>query len=277
MTVGAALAAAHRRLAPAHASARLDAELLLAHVLDKPRSYLFAHPEAALTPAAQAALAALIERRHDGEPVAYLLGRWGFWTLELCVTAATLIPRPETELLVELALARIAPDAPARIADLGTGSGAIALAIAAERPRARIVATDASAAALQVAQENARRLGLTNVALRQGSWYAPLGEERFDVIVSNPPYVAAPDPHLTQGDVRFEPRSALMAGPNGLDAIRALVRGAAAHLAPGGWLLVEHGYDQSQAVQALFGLHGFAAIDAHRDASGTPRAVSGHR
>src|SRR5690606_29533287 len=218
---------------------------------------------------------ALVARRAAGEPVAYLVGTRGFWRLELAVTPDTLVPRPETELLVELALARIDPRAAARVADLGTGSGAIALAIAGERPRARVVATDASAAALEVARANAAALGLGNVEFRHGDWWAPLAGERFALVASNPPYIADGDAHLAQGDLRFEPRAALASGADGLDAIRAIVAGAPAHLRDGGWLLVEHGWEQGAAVRALFEAAGFDEVATERDLEQRDRVTLG--
>jgi len=249
--VRTALVAATQRLGE-----RVDAEALLLHVLGKPRSWLFAHADDELDMDVQTAYAGLVERRAAGEPVAYLTGRRGFWTLELEVTPATLIPRPETELLVELALDRLRMNASARIADLGTGSGAIALAIACECPHANVVATDASAAALTVAQRNAQRLGIGNVSFAQGDWLAPLHGQEFNVIVSNPPYIESSDPHLAQGDLRFEPASALASGTDGLDAIRHIVEATRNHLSPGGWLLMEHGWNQGAAVRELLAAAG---------------------
>ncbi len=242
---------------------RLEAELLLVHVLGKPRSWLIAHADDVLDDAQIAAFEALVQRRHHGEPVAYITGRRGFWSLELEVTPATLIPRPETELLVELALQRL-PVA-GRIVDLGTGSGAIALAIARERPQARVMATDASPAALAVAQRNATRLGLARVSFSHGDWFAPLAGERFDLIVSNPPYIEADDPHLDQGDLRFEPASALASGPDGLDDIRRIVEGARTHLEPGGWLMMEHGWNQGDAVRNVLSTAGYSDVFTAQD------------
>ena len=242
-----------------------DAALLLAHALGKPRSWLFAHADDAVGEVEATRFDGLLARRAAGEPVAYLTGSRGFWTLDLAVTAATLVPRPETELLVELALARLPADAPVRVADLGTGSGAIALALSKERLRAQVVATDASPEALDVARGNAVRNGIGNVAFRLGSWLQPLGEDTFDLIASNPPYIAEGDPHLAQGDLRFEPAMALSCGPDGLDAIRVIVRDAPACLRPGGWLLLEHGWDQGDAVRALLAAAGFADVATERD------------
>src|SRR5690606_23736537 len=241
-TIDAALRAARARIDP------VDAEVLLAHALGQGRGWLYAHGDAPLAPVAAAAFQALVDRRLAGEPVAYLVGHQGFWRLDLEVTPDTLVPRPETELLVELALARIPRGRRVDVLDLGTGSGAIALALALERPEACVVATDASSAALEVASGNARRLALGNVEFAHGHWWDAVQQARFDVIVSNPPYIADGDPHLLQGDLRREPRGALSSGSDGLDAIREIVAGAPGHLRPGGWLLLEHGHDQGPAV-----------------------------
>lgn len=277
MTLAEALRDAVAQLASVSASARLDAEMLLAHVLAKSRSHLHAWPEQALSGAQAERFAVLLARRAAGEPMAHILGSREFWSLELEVTPETLIPRPETELLVELALARVPGDAHWRICDLGTGSGAIALAIAHERPRCRIDAGDISAPALAVAERNALRLGLRNVCFHCGLWYGPFAAMRFDMILSNPPYIRAGDPHLLHGDVRFEPRSALVAGPEGLDDLRVIIAGAPEHLHSGGWLLVEHGYDQGAAVARLFTQAGFTAVQTHPDLAGQPRVTAGRR
>lgn len=267
--IDAALRAARMRID------RADAECLLAHALGRPRSWLFAHGDDTLDDAAVTRFDALVARRSEGEPVAYLVGRRGFRKLDLAVTPDTLIPRPETELLVELALARIPAGNDARIADLGTGSGAIALAIAVERPRAHVVATDRSDAALAVAHANARANAIANVEFRSGDWFAPLAGERFDIIASNPPYIADDDPHLSQGDLRFEPRAALSSGRDGLDAIRSIVRDAPAHLRDGGWLLLEHGHDQGEAVRALLLHAGFAEVETVQDLEARDRVALG--
>ncbi|HVI60317.1 MAG TPA: peptide chain release factor N(5)-glutamine methyltransferase [Luteimonas sp.] len=268
-TAAACLRLARGRIEPG------EAALLLAHLLGRDRGWLYAHGDAAVPAEAAGRFEALVARRAAGEPVAYLVGRRGFWRFDLAVTPDTLVPRPETELLVELALARIPADAAARVADLGTGSGAIALAIAFERPRAAVVATDRSAAALEVARGNAEALGLGNVAFRAGDWLQPLAGERFDAIASNPPYIADGDAHLREGDLRFEPRGALASGADGLDAIRAIVRDAPAHLHPGGWLLFEHGWDQGDAARALLCDGGFAEVDTQRDLEGRDRVTLG--
>jgi release factor glutamine methyltransferase len=253
----------------------VDAGHLLRHVLGRSQGWLFAHGDDPVAEAEAERYAALVGRRAAGEPVAYLTGSRGFWTLDLAVTPATLIPRPETELLVELALARIPSDAEARIADLGTGSGAIALAIAKERPRSRVVATDASVEALEVARGNARRNGIGNIEFRHGDWLVPLQEDTFDLIASNPPYIAADDPHLADGDLRFEPAAALSSGTDGLDAIRAIVRHTPAHLCAGGWLLLEHGWEQGEAVRALLRAAGFVDAVTERDLERRDRVTCG--
>jgi release factor glutamine methyltransferase len=274
-TIEAELKRARALLRTASASPRLDAELLLARVLRKDRGFLYAYPELCPGDAERTAFAGLLARRAQGEPMAYILGSREFRDLELRVTPATLIPRPETELLVEQALLRIPRQATARVADLGTGSGAVALALARERPRAWVTATDADPEALQVAAGNARRLGIANLELALGSWYEPLAGARFDLIVSNPPYIPASDPHLGRGDLRFEPRAALAAGPLGLDALTEIIAGAMAHLQPGGRLLLEHGYDQAEAVSGLLREAGFRDIEGLEDLAGQPRVALG--
>lgn len=267
---------AARLLAQARAAIdAVDAEHLLLHVLARPRSWLFAHADDAVTATEAAAFRALVERRAQGEPVAYLTGTQGFWSLELAVTPATLIPRPETERLIELALERLPAGVAVRVADLGTGSGAIALAIAKERPQAQVIATDASAAALDVARANAERNRVRNVQFRQGDWLAPLAGERFDLIASNPPYIADGDPHLCAGDLRFEPPTALSSGADGLDAIRVIVRDARALLQPGGWLLLEHGWDQGDAVRALLQVAGYSDVATEQDLEARDRISLG--
>lgn len=254
---------------------RLEAELLLASCLDKPRSYLYAWPDVIPPADIQARFRDMLARRIAGEPVAYLLGQREFWSLPLAVTPATLIPRPETETLVALALARIPADADAWIADLGTGSGAIALAIARERPRCRIIATDISQDALAVAAANAKNLGLSNVQCLTGDWCAALPDQLFDLIVSNPPYIPEDDIHLTRGDVRFEPRHALAAGPQGMDALQYIARCASSRLRPQGWLLLEHGYDQAQAVTRLLHSCGYEEVHDYPDDAGHGRVIAG--
>ena len=252
------------------------AELLLVCVIQQPRSYLKAGPERRLDAEQWAQYQLLIERRVRGEPVAYLTGRREFWSLDLEVNPTTLIPRPETERLVELALQRIPMNALRRIADLGTGSGAIALALAHERPGCLVLATDASLPALTVARSNAARLHINNVLFQQSEWFAALRGEVFDVIMSNPPYVAEHDIHLQRGDLRFEPQLALSSGIDGLRDLKCIVQGAPAHLSAGGWLLVEHGFNQQAAVLDLFATHGFSEVSGYTDTAGVPRVVSGY-
>lgn len=243
----------------------VDAELLLAQVLQCPRTWLHAHWDEIIEPVLANRFESLLSRRESGEPVAYLTGRRGFWRFDLAVTPATLIPRPETELLVELALERLPPGRALRIADLGTGCGAIALALALERPRTHVVATDNSEDALAVARTNARQLAVGNIQFRGGDWLQPLAGEAFDLIASNPPYIAAGDPHLAAGDLRFEPAAALESGADGLDAIRTIVRDAPGYLHSQGWLLLEHGWEQGHAVRALMQSAGFVDIRTERD------------
>ena len=254
---------------------RSEAELLLGHALGAGRAWLIAHREDAVAPALAGQFRCCVSRRAAGEPVAYIVGHRGFHALDLAVTPDVLIPRPETELLVELALRHIPQSEKIDIADLGTGSGAIALSIATARKQVRVLATDASATALDVARGNAQRLGLRNVEFAQGDWYAALATRRFNLIVSNPPYIAESDPHLGHSDLRFEPHAALASGADGLDAIRIIVRDAPTHLESGGWLLLEHGFDQGAAVRSLFEESGFVEISTARDLEGRERASGG--
>jgi release factor glutamine methyltransferase len=272
-TIAQLLAHATRQLDTA--SARLDAEILLAHALDKPRSHLHAWPDKVPAPPRQARFDALLARRAFGEPVAYLTGQREFWSLALTVSRDTLIPRPETETLVAHALSVIADDRCMEIADLGTGSGAIALAIAHERPYTRILATDCSKAALAIARANAQRLGIANVAFMAGDWCDALDDRQYDLLVSNPPYIPEQDRHLAEGDVRFEPRSALASGSDGMSALTAIARCARRHLRTGGWLMLEHGYDQQAAVVQLLQSLGYRDIADYPDDAGLSRVVCG--
>jgi release factor glutamine methyltransferase len=255
----------------------VDARVLLAHVLQRDRAWLVAHADDLLTREEIAAFLALARRRRDGEPVAYLSGIREFWGLELAVTPDVLIPRPETEALVEFALSKLREDRPLRVLDLGTGSGAIALALAHERPCAAVVGTDRSPAALDVARANAVRLNVGNVEFINADWYRGAPPGPWDLIAANPPYIGAGDPHLAEGDLRFEPAMALSPGGEGVVALREIIGGARNHLANGGWLAVEHGYDQSAVVQQLFRDAGFADVTATRDLAGIHRVVAGVR
>jgi len=256
-------------------SARIEVQCLLQAVLQVNRAWLLTHPEQVLSDEQTFRFSALYKRRLNGEPIAYLLGEREFYGLTFKVTPATLIPRPETELLVDLALQRIPRHGACRVLDMGTGSGAIALSIAHARPEAEVVAVDASMAALEVAQFNMQRLNLGNVRLLRSDWFSSLQGERFDMIVSNPPYIAADDVHLAQGDVRFEPRTALVSGADGLDDIRCICTQAQAHLRPKGWLIFEHGYDQAAQVRALLQQSGLKEIFSARDLSGIERVSGG--
>jgi release factor glutamine methyltransferase len=281
-TLGIALRAARSRLAQAPglepSVAALEAQVLLGHVLNRPRAYLLAHPEAALTDADQTRFGALLMRRERGEPIAYLTGQREFYGLEFLVTPDVLIPRPETELLVELALEQIPPDAPMRILDLGAGSGAIAITLAKLRPQAQVTAVDASAQALAIARQNADRLGAPNIRLLESNWFGELDESsRFDLIVANPPYVAENDPHLAQGDVRFEPIMALTAGAEGLDAIRHIAQTSLRFLHARGRLLFEHGYNQEALARELLHSLGYRDIACYLDIGGQPRVSGGRK
>jgi release factor glutamine methyltransferase len=251
----------------------LENRILLCHALQLPRVALITQAERALTSEEAGRLAGLVQRRLDGEPIAYIVGEREFFGLPFKVGPAVLIPRPDTELIVELALERLAPRA--RLLDMGTGSGAIAVAAAHTRPDANVAALDVSEAALEIAQANAAANG-ARVRFLRSDWYAALGQERFDLIASNPPYIASGDRHLGEGDLRFEPAGALTDHADGLSALRIIIDGAPAHLEPGGWLLLEHGYDQAEAVRALLAARGFTEVRSWRDLAGIER-VSGGR
>ena len=253
---------------------RLDAELLLAQALGKSRGYLHTWPERELEASQHERYQAALARRRTGEPVAYILGRQGFWSLDLDVASHTLIPRPDTELLVETALALL-PATPLQVLDLGTGTGAIALALACERPAWQVTGVDRVPEAVALAQGNGIRLQMANARFAESCWFSALAGQRFQLIVSNPPYIAAADPHLSQGDVRFEPSSALVAGIDGLDDIRLIIELAPEHLLAGGWLLLEHGFDQAEAVRELLVQRGFATVESRRDLGGHQRISLG--
>ena len=272
-TVAEVLQGGARALQSYSDSPRLDAELLLGKILGLSRSGLIAHGNEILGVDSERNYAGLIDKRLHGEPVAYLTGSREFWSLPLKVTPAVLVPRPETEVLVDLALQRLPPDRASSVLDLGTGSGAIALAIASERPRARVTGVDISPQALDVARQNSRDLGLARIDWRLGSWFSPVAAERFDIIVANPPYVAAADPALKA--LAAEPAIALSVGPTGLEALQEIAGAAAAHLHTQGWLIMEHGSDQAQAVAQMLERHGFTHVCSHLDLSGRPRVTLG--
>jgi release factor glutamine methyltransferase len=251
-----------------------EARILLGHVLRRDRAWLAAHGDTPLSANETRAFETLARRRRDGEPVAYLVGRREFFGLDLELTPDVLIPRPETELLVELTLMRIDRDTRADVLDLGSGSGAVALAIAHERPHSEVLGVDLSPAAVAIAQRNASRLNIANASFIESDWFSAVPLKRYRAIVANPPYVAANDAHLSEGDLRFEPRMALAAGADGLSAIRTVIAGAAAYLAPGASILLEHGYDQADAVQSMLRGAGFSDTQSWRDLAGLPRVAS---
>jgi release factor glutamine methyltransferase len=260
---------------PDSPSAKLDAEWLLAAVLGRSPSYLRTWPEREVLPEDEARFVAHIERRRLGEPVAYILGRQGFWSLELEVAPHTLIPRPDTELLVETAIKVLPAGGAASVLDLGTGTGAIALALASERPAWQVSGVDRVTEAVALAARNAQRLGIGNAAFLESHWFSSLRGQRFELIVCNPPYIPASDPHLSQGDVRFEPSSALVSGVDGLDDIRLIIAQAPDHLSSSGWLVLEHGYDQASAVRSLLSAGGFVDVASCRDFGGHERVSLG--
>jgi release factor glutamine methyltransferase len=276
-TIKQTLGAARQRLQSSSASPAVDASVLLCHVLDCAASHLVAWPDKELTPAQQSQFAELLDQRAQGRPVAYITGEKEFWSLSLRVSPAVLIPRPETETLVEFVLETFSGRETLDVADLGTGSGAIACALAREHSGWNVVATDASAPALEIARTNASCSELRNIRFQQGDWFDALDDLKFDVIISNPPYVADDDPHLERGDLRFEPVGALAAGERGMDAISHLAREANRFLKPGGWLVVEHGYDQKQAVYDCFDQAGFDGIVQRSDLAGIPRMTAGRQ
>jgi release factor glutamine methyltransferase len=259
---------------PDSPSPKLDAELLLAAALGKPRSYLRTWPEREPDAEQLARYQADLARRRSGEPIAYILGRQGFWSLDLIVAPHTLIPRPDTELLVETVLALL-PATPAALLDLGTGTGAIALALASERQAWRLTGVDRVPQAVALAECNRAQLKLTNARFVESHWFSALAGQCYQLIVSNPPYIAADDRHLAEGDVRFEPSSALVAGTDGLDDIRLIIQQAPGYLEAGGWLLLEHGFDQAAAVRELLNARGFVAVESRRDLAGHERISLG--
>ena len=269
------LAQAGRQLADVSDSALLDAEVLLCHCLDKPRSFLRAWPEKLLSAEQISRFSHLVSQRLTGVPVAYLTGSREFWSRNFKVNSDVLIPRPDSELLIELSLARLPIDRSCKIIDLGSGSGILAITLAAERPLAEVIATDLSGTALEMTQLNAHELNTLNLRCIQSNWFDAIIETDFDLIVSNPPYIAAGDPHLQQGDVRFEPLSALISAENGLQDIRVIAEQARGHLKNQGCLLIEHGYNQQQDVQAIFKALNYRDVMTHADLSNNPRVTSG--
>jgi release factor glutamine methyltransferase len=270
LTVSQALKIGTQTLLPVSDSARIDSEILLGFILKKPRTFLFTYPEYLLSPAEEAQFIACIHERMHGKPIAYLIQEREFWSLKLKVSADTLIPRPETELLVERALFHIQDIPHARILDLGTGSGAVALAIAHERPDCQIIATDISPEALTMARLNASELQ-TQITFLQSNWFSALTQEPFHLIVSNPPYLATNDPHIHLGDLRFEPKHALCSGQDGLEAISTIIEQAPAFLLPRAWLCIEHGYTQKNRIHTLFNQHGYQKVSSFQDLRGHDR------
>jgi release factor glutamine methyltransferase len=259
------------------AEARLDVHVLAAHACGVERVWLLAHGDECMSPESVSHYEQSLTRRLNGEPVAYIVGVREFYGHRLMVNADVLIPRPETELLVELALAQLDPDGATKVLELGTGSGAIALAVALARPNATVCAVDQSIAALHIAQANSRQLAALKIDFVQSDWWAQFSPQRFDLILSNPPYIAEQDPHLKQGDLRFEPLSALAAGQDGLDDLRHIIAEAPNWLNAGGWLMLEHGYDQGAAVRSLLNSAGFAEVETHQDLAGLDRVSCGKR
>jgi release factor glutamine methyltransferase len=255
-------------------SPKLDAELLLLMLLDKPRTHLFCWPDELLSEALLIDYKAAIQKRANGTPIAHLTGVREFWSRDFQVTADTLIPRPDTELLIELALENLATNPQGLIADLGTGSGIIGITLALEKPNIEVIATDMSPKALAVAQKNAQRLAAKNIHFRLSDWFAEINEKDFQLIISNPPYIADNDPHLKQGDIRFEPNSALTSGAEGLDDIEIIATEARHHLLKGGQLLLEHGYNQAENVRRILTKKGYSNIQPHTDLAGHLRATS---
>lgn len=274
-TIKQILTLSTEKLSSVSDSAQLDSELLLTSIINKPRSYLHAWPEKTLSESELNKFNSRLKRRLIGEPIAHILGERGFWSLNLNVTTDTLIPRPDTERLVELALENIPQQAQWKILDLGTGTGAIALSLSKERPDCFVTATDQSLAALTVAQQNAEKNQISNIKFIQSDWFSELENQQFDMIVTNPPYICDNDPHLRKGDVRFEPMSALTSGVDGLDDIRTIIKNSRKHLTKDGQLLIEHGYEQADAVSDLLKAANFKSVRNFKDYGGNPRVSAG--
>ena len=272
-----ALCQAINLLTPTSPSAQIDAEVLLAYTLNTSRTFIYAHPEKILENNQLIAYQEWVTKRREGIPIAYLIGSREFWSLALQISKDTLIPRPETELLVELSLSLLGDRSPVSLLDLGTGSGAIALALASERPDWQILASDISEAALAVAHHNATHLNLSNVRILCSDWFVSLPHQSFNAILSNPPYIAANDPHLQQGDLRFEPQNALISGEDGLDALSHIIQQSQSRLLPGGLLLLEHGFQQKEAVTSLLNKYGYEKVHCWQDGQGLDRVSGGWR
>lgn len=275
MTLSTLIKNATQQLSETSDTAKLDAEVLLCHVLKKDRSYLISWPEKEIADTQLEPFQRLIKQRRQGHPVAHLIQQKEFWSLDLIVSPDTLIPRPETELIIEQILNYFPAAAEKSLLDLGTGSGAIALAVAAEKPQWNITATEQSLKALKMAEKNARQLHFKNIEFKSGNWFEAVNNQCFDIIVSNPPYIAESDPHLTLGDLRFEPSSALVSGADGLHDIRLITQQAAQHLKAKGRLIIEHGYDQKKSVKCLFQQNNFINIEQQHDLAAQPRTTSG--
>jgi release factor glutamine methyltransferase len=276
-TIKTQLANATNTLTSHSDSPSLDAEVLLGFVLGKPRTYLRAWCDNTLTAQQIAAFNALVQQREQGTPIAYLTGTREFWSRDFTITSDVLIPRPDTELLIELSLELIPKNQAVKLIDLGTGSGIIAVTLAAERPNAQVIAVDASLAALNVAKLNAQQHQLTNIEFYQSDWFTNVPEEQFDLVISNPPYIDSDDEHLQQGDVRFEPKSALISDNKGLSDIEIIADKARGYLKPQGHLLIEHGYNQAAQVQAIFNALTYDKVQSYRDLSGQPRVTYGRK
>ncbi|NOQ37175.1 MAG: peptide chain release factor N(5)-glutamine methyltransferase [Methylococcaceae bacterium] len=276
-TIQSAITEATALLIEVSDSAALDAEVLLCHILEKDRSYLRAWSEKRLSSSQRLQFQKLLQQRLDGQPIAYLVGKREFWSRDFKVSPDVLIPRPDTELLIELCLPLIPENEPCKIIDLGTGSGIIGVTLAAERPNAIVIASDISEKSLKIAKENAASHQLKNISFQQSSWLDDIAPDEFDLIISNPPYIAADDPHLKQGDLRFEPQHALVADDDGLKDISLIAKSAYSYLKQGGHLLIEHGFEQQEMAQMIFQTFSYANIQTHKDLAGLPRVTSGQK